>query len=141
MIDVVHSYVCNEPQFRKSPVVLKEPTICDNQLDQPAGNLGNGGETICRDCTIYFTPIDPGNYRPPVPAFGPNLGSSGPGGVSVPSFSNSGYSSEPQPIFCNPCVSSLIGCLAPSPLELAFKRVPKAGCIRTTPGSWYKPYK
>ena len=127
VIDVVHSYVCNEPQLRKTPVVLKQPTICDNQLDQPiAFSPGSGSGNV--DGTAYYRPVNPGGGYNPGSAFGFDLGR--PGDIPrVPSFSFLGYSSEPQPVFCNPCVSGIIGCLAPSPLELVFKNLPLAGCI------------
>ena len=32
-------------------------------------------------------------------------------------------------MFCNPCLSAFIGCLAPNPIALVLKSVPLAGCI------------
>ncbi len=126
VIDVVHSYVCNEPQFRKTPVVLKQPTICDNQLDQPVA-FPFGGRSGDIDGTVYFTPFS-GVGNDPRPAFGLGLGSFELGNPRIPSFSFLDYSSDPQPVFCNPCLSALISC-APSPIELVFKSLPLAGCI------------
>ena len=127
-IDVVHSYVCNEPQFRKTPVVLKQPTICDNQLNQPVNFPFGGRSSGNVDGTVYYTPVSGSFNYSPRPAFGLGLGRPDLGD-RIPSFSFLGYSSEPQPVFCNPCLSTLIGCLAPSPIELVLKNIPLAGCI------------
>ena len=127
VIDVVHSYVCNEPQFRKTPVVLKQPTICDNQLDQPVNFPFGGRSSGTNDGTAYYTLVSSNIRYNPRPAFGLGLGRPGPS--TFPSFSFLSYSSEPQPVFCNPCLSTLLGCLAPSSFEVVFKSLPLAGCI------------
>ena len=128
VIDVVHSYVCNEPQFRKTPVVLKQPTICDNQLSQPVSFPFGGRSSGSIDGTAYYTPVSFGVTYNIRPAFGLGLGSPGLGN-RIPSFSFLSYSSDPQPVFCNPCLSAFIGCLAPNPIALVLKSVPLAGCI------------
>ena len=83
IIDIVHSYVCNEPQFRRTPVVLKKRTIRTIQLSQPfSGTLVDSTSR-------------------------PTSGGSGSGSGS---FSFRGYSHTTM-VFCNPCVSGILKCL------------------------------
>ena len=126
LIDVVYSYVCNEPQFRRAPVVLKQQTICNNQLSQPVVGTLDYRTHRNRGGRAYYSPGNPvysGNPRDVL-----YLGEIGSFDVDIRSFSSfNGYSTE-TPFFCNPCVSTALGCLAPSTFELLL-RVPLSGCI------------
>ena len=127
VVDVVHSYVCNEPQFRNTPVVLKQSTICGSQLSQPIGNTiptpGNRGAD-----PVYYTPINPSGSLTPGIAYFTLVDSRLDGQFDFGTFSFKGYSNQAR-FVCNPCVTSLLECLRPSPVDLLLMNVPFSGCI------------
>ena len=124
-IYIVYSYICGEVQNRRIPVILRqtEDVICGPlnlrlALGQFIPSLGGvrGGVRGGGD-------ISPGGIIPFTPGFGfANGGRLGGAGA----FSFNGFVTE-TPFFCNPCVTSILGCLTPSPFDLL--RVPFAGCI------------
>ena len=128
-INIIYGYICNEAQTRNTPVVVKSPVIYRCQLGDPVrrpnsgGGGGNGDGELGRGGVIHFTPADFGD--PDIRLDGDPTDSPNPG-----SFSFNGYSAD-TPVSCIPCVSSIVGCVAPSPLELATKDIPLplAGCI------------
>ena len=126
-INVVHSYVCNEPQSRNTPVVLKNRTICGNQLNQSNSASITLGDSMMRYANGVIISMlgDPGTGSSRSFGGGP-LSFGNNGARSNGSFSFSGYSSSTTD-FCNPCVSNILGC---SPTILSINsRIPNADCI------------
>ena len=101
LINIVYRYVCGEIQIRKIPVILRRTVTVTN----------------------------PVNLRSRLIDFTPNFGGGGGGGGDGGGFSFRGFTTETQ-VFCNPCASAVLGCLAPSELDLLM--VPFAGCISLT---------
>ena len=130
LIDVVYSYVCNEPQIRKTPVVLKQSTICNNdQLAQPIIRTPEAGETPING-RVYFTP---GIAGPDTIATSPILfypGRAGSRPRSSSSFSFNGYSTK-SVFFCNPCFSAILECV-PNPIDDALNLFPDGAYLPTT---------
>lgn len=98
LINIVYRFVCGEIQVRKIPVVLRQTVIVD-----------------LRFSLIDFTPSIGGG------------GESGENGESGESFSFRGFTTETQ-LFCDPCVSAILECLAPSIFDL-LKIPQRVGCI------------
>ena len=125
LINFVYSYICGEVQIRKIPVVLRQIVTVNNnpinfRLRDLTGTSGGGG-----GAGGGFGSFNGDGFR--------NLGFSsnsftGGGPRGSGRFSFNGFSTV-TPFFCDPCVTSLLSCVAPSTVDLLLERVPLAGCI------------
>ena len=123
----LYSYVCDENRFQRVPVVLKESPSCipGIPLDFTQGNRdsivvsnlgglisGGGGVAIYREVSGFGFDFDG------------NIGAA----RDIGTFSFSGFTTE-TPFFCNPCVTKILRCLAPSSiLDFLLSFLPLGEC-------------